>query len=92
MKMIRIKRIDVGLYAIAIDEIEVMKRGKDKFKELYYTTKAYYDSNTYVGHVILLYERPEIMDISLALAIVMGYKTAIAIPNIVMVEGRSLRR
>lgn len=92
MKMIRIKKIEVGLYAIAIKKSEVANNGNEKFLEFYYKTKAYLDSHTYVGYVILLYERPEVRDISLVLARVMGYKTAVEIPEVLMVEGRSLRK
>jgi len=91
MKMIQIKKIEVGLYAIAIKESEVISVGKEKFHEFYHKTNAYIGSSTYVGYVVLLYERPEVRDISLVLARVMGYKTAVEIPEVMMVEGRSLR-
>ena len=87
----KIKKIEVGLYALAIKESEVEKCGKERFKALFYSTKTYFDRHTFAGYVVLMYEWPEVRDISLVLARVLGYRTAVEIPDIVMVEGRSLK-
>ena len=88
--MIQIKNISVGLYGIAIKEKEVLA-DEGKFNEFFHSAKAYIDKHTYVGYVIVMYESPEIRNKALVLAKVMGYKTAVAIPDVLMVEGRCLR-
>lgn len=88
--MIQIKNINVGLYGIAIKEKEVLA-DEAKFNKFFHSAKAYIDKHTYVGYVIIMYESPEVRDITFVLAKVMGYKTAVAIPDVLMVEGRSLR-
>lgn len=90
--MILIKNINVGLYGIAIKEVDITKWDVSLFRKNFIDAeKAYVDKNTYAGYVIVMYESPEIRDRALALAHTLCYKTAIKIPEVLMVEGRSLR-
>lgn len=90
--MIQIKRINVGLYGIAIKEGDIAKWDVSLFKKNFLDMeKSYVDRHTYVGYVIVMYESPEIRDRCYYLAKALGYRTAVKIPEVLMVEGRSLR-
>lgn len=85
-----IKGIEVGLHGLAIKASEV-KADEEKFHVFLRNFKPYIDKHTYVGYVIVMYESPKDRDLANITAKVMGYKTAVAIPDVLMVDGRSLR-
>lgn len=91
--MIQIEKINVGLYGIAIKEGDIAKWDISLFKNNFLDMeKSYVDRHTYFGYVIVMYETPEIRDRCYYLAKALGYRTAVRIPGILMVEGSGIRQ